>query len=71
MEVFLNYQWPGNVRELKNVIEGAFNVIGSSEIRKENLPPYMINNYSNQKDRLKKGVYIIKQDGKAKKIIFN
>ena len=52
MEVFLNYQWPGNVRELKNVIEGAFNVIGSSEIRKENLPPYMINNYSNQNERL-------------------
>ena len=52
MEMFLNYQWPGNVRELKNVIEGAFNVIGSSEIRKENLPPYMINNYSDQNERL-------------------
>lgn len=52
MEMFLNYLWPGNVRELKNVIEGAFNVIGSSEIRKENLPPYMINNYSNQNERL-------------------
>lgn len=52
MELFLNYQWPGNVRELKNVIEGAFNVIGSSEIKKENLPPYMINNYSDQNERL-------------------
>ena len=52
MEMFLNYQWPGNVRELKNVIEGAFNVIGSSEIRKENLSPYMINNYSDQNERL-------------------
>ncbi|MDY4413341.1 MAG: sigma 54-interacting transcriptional regulator [Ruminococcus sp.] len=52
MEMFLNYQWPGNVRELKNVIEGAFNVIGSSEIRKENLPPYMIKNYSDQNERL-------------------
>ena len=52
MELFMNYQWPGNVRELKNVIEGAFNVIGSSEIRKEDLPPYLLNNYSNQNERL-------------------
>ncbi|MBR3785560.1 MAG: sigma 54-interacting transcriptional regulator [Firmicutes bacterium] len=52
MEVFLNYQWPGNVRELKNVIEGAFNVIGSSEIKKDDLPPYLLNNYSHQNERL-------------------
>ena len=52
MELFMNYQWPGNVRELKNVIEGAFNVIGSSEIKKDDLPPYLLNNYSHQNERL-------------------
>ena len=52
MELFMNYQWPGNVRELKNVIEGAFNIIGSSEIKKDDLPPYLLNNYSHQNERL-------------------
>ncbi len=52
MELFMNYQWPGNVRELKNVIEGAFNVIGSSEIKKDDLPPHLLNNYSHQNERL-------------------
>ncbi|QQY80140.1 arginine utilization regulatory protein [Keratinibaculum paraultunense] len=40
--IFLNYNWPGNVRELKNVIEGAFNIIGSRYIKLKDLPPYLV-----------------------------
>lgn len=45
IEIFNNYSWPGNVRELRNVIEGAFNVIGSEVIRKSDLPSYMTNRF--------------------------
>lgn len=48
-EMFCQYTWPGNVRELKNVIEGAFNMIGSSEISKENLPPYLTKHFEQEK----------------------
>lgn len=50
MDFFYQYPWPGNVRELKNVIEGAFNVIGSSQIGIEDLPPYMTKTYEDEKD---------------------
>lgn len=41
-EIFMSYHWPGNVRELQNVIEGVFNIINSSMIKKENLPQYIV-----------------------------
>lgn len=31
MEAFQSYDWPGNVRELEHVIEGAMNIIGTSD----------------------------------------
>lgn len=39
LRLLLSYDWPGNIRELKNVIEHAFNVIGSHNvISLEHLP---------------------------------
>lgn len=52
MELFCQYPWPGNVRELKNVIEGAFNVIGSKVIEKGNLPPYMTKHFEEEKSAI-------------------
>lgn len=52
MELFLSYSWPGNVRELKNAIEGAFNLIGSHLIEKENLPEYLTNHYESEHSSL-------------------
>lgn len=52
MKLFFDYNWPGNVRELKNVIEGAFNVIGSEMICKENLPEYLTRHYENEYSNL-------------------
>lgn len=40
--ILFNYDWPGNVRELKNVIEGAFNIIGSRYIQLKDLPTYLV-----------------------------
>ena len=47
-EIFLNYSWPGNVRELKNVIEGAFNIIGSRYIELNDLPSYLVNQFKDE-----------------------
>lgn len=52
MELFCQYSWPGNVRELKNVVEGAFNIISSHEIGKENLPRYLTAHYEEEKSML-------------------
>ncbi|MTI57244.1 sigma-54 interaction domain-containing protein [Geosporobacter ferrireducens] len=51
-EIFEYYNWPGNVRELRNIIEGAFNIIGSRFIQKENLPQYLISRYDRESERL-------------------
>lgn len=48
MEIFCNHKWPGNVRELKNIIEGAFNIIGSNIISKNDLPAYMFNYFEEE-----------------------
>ena len=58
MDFFYQYPWPGNVRELKNVIEGAFNVIGSSQIGISDLPPYMTKTYEDEKQ-----LYVSYNDG--------
>ncbi|MBU5313374.1 sigma 54-interacting transcriptional regulator [Tissierella carlieri] len=47
-ELFLNYSWPGNIRELRNVIEGAFNIIGSRYIQLRDLPHYLVSQFKNQ-----------------------
>lgn len=47
-ELFLNYSWPGNIRELKNIIEGAFNIIGSKVIQLKDLPNYLVDQFKNQ-----------------------
>lgn len=42
MNIFAAYYWPGNIRELQHIIEGAFNLINSSEvIQSEHLPDYL------------------------------
>lgn len=51
-ETFRNYSWPGNVRELQNIIEGAFNILGSNYIQKEDLPPYLTVRFEKEKERL-------------------
>ena len=40
---FLSYDWPGNVRQLKHCIEGAMNLVGSTEysIKRQHLPFYL------------------------------
>ena len=35
------HTWPGNVRELRNVIEGAFNIVETEWICREDLPEYL------------------------------
>lgn len=50
-EIFMNYNWPGNVRELQNVIEGAFNIIGSNYIQKKDLPEYMTNQFEAEREK--------------------
>lgn len=54
MEILCNYNWPGNVRELKNIVEGAFNVIGSNIINKKDLPAYMFNIFEKEHNTLLK-----------------
>ena len=41
-KIFMSYDWPGNVRELKNVLEGAFNIATSRNIKKKYLPNYLL-----------------------------
>jgi len=44
MEVFKIYNWPGNVRELEHVIEGAMNIVGTSDvIRTQHLQTHFSN----------------------------
>ncbi|MEA5096183.1 MAG: sigma 54-interacting transcriptional regulator [Sedimentibacter saalensis] len=54
MEILCNYNWPGNVRELKNIVEGAFNVIGSNIINIKDLPAYMFNLFEKEHKTLLK-----------------
>ncbi len=54
MEIFCNHKWPGNVRELKNIIEGAFNIIGSNIISKNDLPAYMFNHFEEEHNTILK-----------------
>ncbi len=41
-KIFMSYDWPGNVRELKNVLEGAFNIATSRNIKKKYLSNYLL-----------------------------
>ncbi len=41
-EVVKRYSFPGNIRELRNVIESAFNVVQGEQIRRSDLPDYLL-----------------------------
>ncbi len=47
MSAMLNYDWQGNIRELQNAVERAF-LLSDEEILRENLPPKIKNESSNQ-----------------------
>ena len=40
--ILRRYEWPGNVREFRNVLESAYNFCDGDEIRREDLPKYII-----------------------------
>ncbi len=42
MEILMDYAWPGNIRELENLMERAVVLSKSSEITRENLPPFLL-----------------------------
>lgn len=42
MEILERYSWPGNIRELENLIERAVVLSKSSEITRDNLPPFLL-----------------------------
>ena len=42
LQLILEYPWPGNVRELRNAVHRAFVASGGSTIRREHLPPRML-----------------------------
>ncbi len=65
-KIFETYQWPGNVRELQNVIEGAFNMTGFNQIRKENLPEYLRKAVGNPSGG-RSHIYIDDDEGKSLK----
>ena len=44
MDIFKRYSWPGNVRELRNVIEGAFAFAEDNQIKKNDIPSYILEN---------------------------
>jgi len=41
-EVLQRYSFPGNIRELRNIIESAFNVVQGAQIRRGDLPDYLL-----------------------------
>ncbi|WP_291327035.1 sigma-54-dependent Fis family transcriptional regulator [Desulfovibrio sp. UCD-KL4C] len=47
-EVLMAYNWPGNVRELVNCVEYAVNNLSGVWLKKEHLPPYLIEKITNQ-----------------------
>lgn len=40
--IFQQYDWPGNIRELRNVLERAVNLNRHGEIKKNDLPMYLL-----------------------------
>lgn len=47
-DALMSYNWPGNVRELVNCIEYAVNNMSDDLLRKEDLPPYLIKDSTDQ-----------------------
>jgi len=43
LKLLFNYAWPGNVRELKNVIEYAVIHSRSAQLKREDMPPEILN----------------------------
>ena len=53
MQTVLNYHFPGNVRELENSIEYAIAFTAGPEIKKEDLPKYLLGERNLNQDALK------------------
>jgi two-component system response regulator AtoC len=49
--LFHSYGFPGNVRELRNIVEYAVNVCEASQIQREHLPAYILENALNGHDK--------------------
>ncbi|MBF0300801.1 MAG: sigma-54-dependent Fis family transcriptional regulator [Oligoflexia bacterium] len=49
-QALINYYWPGNIREIKNVMEYITSLTNSSEIKKEDLPSYILSKVIVKKD---------------------
>lgn len=41
-EIIMQYSFPGNIRELRNIIESAFNMVQGPQIKKADLPDYLL-----------------------------
>ena len=41
-DVIKRYSFPGNIRELRNVIESAFNMVQGTQIKRSDLPDYLL-----------------------------
>ncbi|MGL5312470.1 MAG: sigma-54 interaction domain-containing protein [Peptostreptococcaceae bacterium] len=49
LSFFTEYNWPGNIRELVNVVEYLVNIKEDNlQIKVEDLPKYMMNNFENE-----------------------
>lgn len=55
LQVLEHYDWPGNIRELQNVMERAFILSGSSDIRLEHLPDRLVAETMGMENRMAAG----------------
>jgi DNA-binding NtrC family response regulator len=50
LQVMLKHPWPGNVRELRNAVHRGFVASGGETVRREHLPPRMLDPKQNETD---------------------
>jgi len=50
LRVMLKHPWPGNVRELRNAVHRGFVASGGETVRREHLPPRMLDPKQNETD---------------------
>lgn len=63
IQILKSHHWPGNVRELENVIERCVNVLNGNVITPEQLPLYLYENPSKQKQiKFDKEIYRISEE---------
>ncbi len=41
-EIINRYRFPGNIRELRNIVESAFNMVQGTQIKRSDLPDYLL-----------------------------